>query len=653
MNAAASSSLERRIAVLEKQATSSGGRGGVRVVGEEVLDVPVEHVCEFATSPLLLGQKIYPTQMLTLKLATARPDLITAVEHELVGTWISGYQVVDDHDGLHYAGTIGTPPDVYERMAWCNAHGRPGFNEIVFVWGRRGGKGMVTAVLALWEAWQLLRLRDPQAHYGLPERKKIMLLVYGTSRETAERDLFGDIVGLLQEAGCFEPFIDDITKNRVRLFTPAQLERRRHGSTERGLIVITASPTVPRSARGAAIKFLALDEAAFIDNGNAQIGTELYRAALPATMQFAGHAMIVLPSTPSSQIGVFWQQASQATAIDRTTGKALLPDRLLLHLPSWSLYEGWRDAHERAMWPDGPNFPRFELAHVEWNEALAAIERADPDLFDNDMRAQWRAVQDAFFSPATITKLFASFQGARPRFVNAGAGKGPYVAHGDPADTTANFPLVIAHIEHHDGQAHVVVDHIRLWRPGDFDDGQIDTPKVRAEMLDYIHLFRLAELTLDSFDSKLLAADLTFDAHQLLGIDTHVERVKANGEEKAERYHLLRRMINEDRVHCPDHILLLNEMRFLQRHHDTISKATSGPVQTDDIVDSLSWLVSRLLGPDGRIHQNIAGLSPSVNPVQAAFDAFYAEPRRNRSGGGSYNPAAIPRWHRYRQGRSY
>lgn len=301
------------------------------------------HVLEFVTDPRFLGRKLYPRQATLLKILTLAVDLLTEYDLDVIGRWEAEFAL--NLDGApRYVGDTGTSPGTLQRMQHNRDAGRRWFREIVLVLGRRAGKGFLTSCLTAYQLWWLLSLHDPQSVLGLERTKQLALMVFGTEKESATFNLFGDIREMVTSAECFAPYLDKVTTSALRLFTPEQQDRlsSRPGSREQGRIVVDARATTSTAGRGPAGLGLFLDEMAHMPGpGLARSGDEVYASASPALAQFPTHALTVMTSSPREQIGEFHAAYLRALAA-HPDGAPRDPGAITFQLPSWNLYEDWR-----------------------------------------------------------------------------------------------------------------------------------------------------------------------------------------------------------------------------------------------------------------------------------------------------------------------
>lgn len=550
----------------------------------------------------VLGILLYPAQALVLKLITLSYGLLTEWDLRVLARWSGGYGVVNDELGAHYSGTEGIVPDWRERIAWCRQAGRWTFREVCLVLGRRASKSLLCAVVTTWQLWQLLRLPDPHAHFGLPAGKRIAFLTFSTNRGNAQRDQFGDVVGLLRNAPAFSPFIAKISDTTVQLYTQAQL---RHGARQRGepgLIELSAVSTTRTAARGPAVLGLMLDEFAHLDGaGSTSDAADIAQSATPAQGQFRNEAIVMMASSPWTMNGGFYKAHLWSCALDSVTGKARSPDTLTLQLPSFAMYEDWQIAHEIPQWPGGPNFqPITRPILAESDPALVALRMNDPRTYAVEILAQWASSSEAYFDEIAIQRAFVGPDGEAITAVTCPTPGVDYVLHVDPSEVGANTALIVAHAETIDGEVHVFVDVVDVWKPADFG-GEIDYDVVTKEIARRIEVFRPMAATIDQFSGRVLAQQINklmrpISAFPSLELAVGAMRqVSANATEKAARYETLKLLLAQGRIHIPFHPLLRDELRALERRGDRFGHPTTGPTRTDDMVDALTHDAAALM----------------------------------------------------------
>ena len=96
--------------------------------------------------------------------------------------------------------------------------------------------------------------------------------------------------------------------------------------------------------RGPASIIQIYDEVAqWIATGSSGRPEEVFNSATPALRQFGSWSMCCLGSSPWTQLGVFFERARRGLAIDPVTHAPRYPNIFMVQLPSWDIYEGWKD----------------------------------------------------------------------------------------------------------------------------------------------------------------------------------------------------------------------------------------------------------------------------------------------------------------------
>lgn len=493
--------------------------------GRPVVDLEVPHIAEFVLSDAYMRDRLYPRQLLLLKLMFCAEHLLTDYDREVLAEWSAGFEPVVRSDGtVAFAGSYGVQPDVLDRMRWCRDHGRGWMREVVAVIGRRGSKGHLGALAAAYILWHLLATGDPQKHFGLPVGKQLQVLVFAGKHNQAKANQFADIANALERADCFAPYLARRGADTLSLFSPAQVAAG-VSDPSRAAIRIRAAESTPLSARGHAAPLQLFDEMAHMTAAGSNRGAEeMYSAAVPASAQFGASVFIYQASSPWQQQGQFFHNYQLGLALNADTGSPIDPDVLVVQLPSWDLYRDWERTRGQGLpaWPDGPLLPVQTTSLFDEQTVGAAQRRADPVNFDVEYCALWATSVSAYLRASDVDIIFEPWQGQHLTMRGFGTMGHEYVAHGDPSRVNANFGFVIAHPEGDPktGQRHVVVDLIHVWRPSDYPNHTIDYRQVTQDMKDLLIAFPLHSFTLDQFNS----AGLLDELHRFVRTDPRLQR---------------------------------------------------------------------------------------------------------------------------------
>lgn len=621
---------EQRIIRAERQ-TALSGRGSVAATPT------VPDIITFCLDCLGMAW-LYPLQALLLKLATLQTELLTDHDREVIDEWSANF-VLDAEEG-RYVGREGIAPDVMDRIEICRARGRRTFRELVFVGGRRGGKTYIGAILLAYQLLYFLSLGDPQRHFGMPAWKRLSFMIFAGTREQAKANLYLDLRNLIEHSPVFEPFIAETGPRVIRLWSPRQLAEDETGDPQLAAIEISAREANVLAGRGPASPAQGYDEMAHMANRGAnRSAEEIYSSATPALQQFAGDELIVCTSSPYQQLGQFHQNYGYGLDVN-PDGTPASPERLVAHFSSFALYKGWERTGPNglAMYPGGPTFPRIDRPIVdEADEELQRYKERDPTGYATEYDAEWVSSQEALLGRKQVQAIFGPYQGGVLEPQVRGTLRHDYWLHLDPAKVRDNFGAVLAHREgpHDDGYPHVVVDQFLVWSPADFPDHEVDFNVVLDRLRDVIDRFTPSRITIDQYEREFFINKLEEYVHHkaLVGavtIDKHTTSTK-----KFEDAMTFRRAVNMGLVHAPPHRLAEDELTYVQLRGTKVSAPESGPVQTDDLFDSLVAVVNYLLGQETYIHNALSRVRlgtvtgpPRLPPGHQVVVALSAASRR-------------------------
>jgi hypothetical protein len=588
-------------------------------------------IVTFATSPEFLGLRLYPLQLLILKVIFLAVELLTERDVEELARWMNGFALPDDEKApLRYEGRHGTQPDLLDRMRRCRDDGRLWFREVVAVIGRRGSKGLLCSISVAYVLYRCLTQEDMHAKFGIDPRKRLSVTVFAATKRQAMDNQFRDIVELIRSAPCFEPYRCAPTSDRLLLFTHEQIADGRRPDTRDAAYEVVAAESTPNAVRGRACIAIVMDEAAHIvATGANRSAEELAKAAKPALATFGNRSFVWLGSSPWQMTGELHDDFLCGLEVHADTHVAVHYDVAVFQLASWMPYEGYEltQSGDLPMSPGGAFYPPIERALLAANdEQLMRARTANPESFEVEFGAQWAAATDAYLLLDDIEPMFGPYNGELLRMQSSGAGLNvAYYAHADPAVTNDRYAFVIAHLDRDReiGDPHVIFDLIHTWSAAEFPLGRIDYDEVEDALCAIVDQFpMLVELTFDQHNSEHTAQMLAKHvgrANRPVRTDVFVrpETHATNWED----FELFKKMLLMRRLHAPQHSLARDELLFLRRRGDRVDHQSTGPVQSKDIVDAMVAVTARILGPDPTIHQQLAeselhGAIPGGLPVR-------------------------------------
>lgn len=594
-------------------------------------------IVEFCESDEFCGSPLYPRQRVLLKLIWL--EEMTGYEEDILSHWISG----NDPD-------IVISSKIRERRQRLIDEGYPHFREIMLIGGRRSGKGKMTGLCLAKKTYDLVMMQHPQKKLHIDPNRHISINVIAAGLDQAKQTLFADYVNSVLSCKALEPYVDKVLEELCAVYTPADLEKKADLSTRRAKVekTLASIQARPRAANHTTIRgdsnfAIAFDEAAHMMEGvNSKSSMKkVYDAAKPSLDQFRKNAMIFQNSSPYTKVGQFYENASRFFPLDKEGN--LIPDEvrdwrsLAFRYPSWELYRDWEMDK------------RFSIAiqvSPDEDEGERLEELADPETYAVEKRAHWAETTNSFLNPDKVDQMFGPFRG-KPLVSNVSrAGFGPetkFKMHLDPATTTANFGLAVAHTEveaDRDGNLvhHVVFDLIHAWKATDFVDNTINFETIKDEIIDIILAFRPEEVSVDQYNSRMMIDTLRKEL-RLRGVgDVRIVEKTATLATNAANARFFKTAINLNLVHVPDDTetaeLLRNECKFLVEKNGRVDKQKTGPVKTKDVYDCVaecthSLLNSHLVGDINNLKPVIGQGLASSNPASRINNSEYAQKMDN------------------------
>jgi hypothetical protein len=654
---------------------------------------PVPDIITFTVGEHFLNRpNIYPRQATLLKIIFLEIDLLTEYDYNVIEEWTENYR---------RTGYNGIVPDILERMKILKALGYRWFREVLLVMGRRAGKGHIAGICMAYVLWCYLARGDPQEHYGIDRDKKLSAMVFAGKREQAKATVWRDLVNFVIGSECFQPYIHmPVLGEKLSIYSPRD-RRRKAQLADRKITVALDLATfeiVPKEStlmagRGPTSFMQAYDEMAHVVNSGAnRSAEEVYQAATPSLDQFGKDAFIVEPSSPWQMMGQFYENYQQTIEVDEITGEPVYPEKMMIQLASWDIYEDWERSHIIDLFPENypglrweywtnpqpdeklppvesvrtgvpyPRFRRLKNAIQTYDHQMERLKKANPDTFKVERESRFATALDAYLNEQKVMEIFEPWK-ERPevygppeiRMQEGGLLTISYKGHADPSKVNDKFGIAVAHAEFEpNGRAHCVFDLLHHFDPADFDGGIIDYEYVDDWIWDNIVMkFYPEEFTFDQYNSTSSIQKLqkrvrnrsmpkTVQVFEKTTTRQYDWAVKENS----------KAAINLGLVHAPYYERAELELRFLQLVNNRVDHPSSGPVQSKDVADAMTECIHVLIGeqvnnfvhgdltmnPRGAVQGGVDPFGSTMRPGQdeAAMDAMsgFGRARGARPDGG-------------------
>lgn len=588
------------------------------------------------------GKALYPRQKTLLRLMFLETDYMTAYDVAVINEWRDRFKKGDKI--VH-----GVSPDIWERIDYLKSRGHPHFREILNISGRRAGKGVFGSIIGSRANYKWLNTPNPQDIIGIEPGKELYFYVAATTESQAVKFQFADLSRNMLGSDWFRSRISSSKDSYMHFQTGDDLRRvaeyKASGvkvDKEIASIRNLAISSNSAGSRGGACFGVIFDEMAHMIVGTSgpRTAETLYAAIEPSLDQMGKEALVYIPTSPLTKVGYVFDLYKNALAVQ--AGQPEFPAMFMVQLPSWGFYEDYDD-------PEVSNYFLMERRPPQlYDEQAKSLEKRDPLTFRVERQSQWAEVVDPAFTSAQVDKIFVPWE-MDGKVQNVGAEKGVlsnrYYVHIDPAESNDNFALMIAHphmvqedveilgdelgdvddgFERQEPRvvnmrvAHLVVDMVKIWRPEDFEDNSIDYLQVEAEIIDILKAFKgVQNLSYDQYGGFATIPTMKREL-QRHGIRMAVEKITFTQKSKKEMYRDLRAAMGMGWVHAfNDELfdgssLLEAELRFLQDKNGKYHAPTFGPIQTDDLADSLAALTKKILS------EQLSGVRDTIKGTRVA-----------------------------------
>jgi hypothetical protein len=488
--------------------------------------------------------------------------------------------------------------------------GKP-FTDLVLVLGRRSGKSLLTSIIALYEAYRLIKMNDPQNYFGLLEDDLITILNVAGSEDQSKDSVFTKIKSLAVNSPFFKKYINTnrTGEQSIILFAPKDIEKNKIRKEEGlptlpGSIEIKSGTSNASSQVGKTTAVIIIDEVAeMIKKEDSKMSdSELYSKLKPSLATFGKFGKICVISNPLAEEGILWKLYNNALRNSANPLMFQLPSKLC-----------------------NPSLEK------EW---LEEQRKEDADMFEMQYMAKFSKGTTEPLIPSVLIDLSINPRRKRALYGIPGV---HYYAHADPAFNSDNYALAICHAEDkllpntNEIEKCIIVDHVEMWRPRSSKE-KVVIEEVDNYILDICkRKFNVVSLSYDQWCSIS-----SIQKMQKNGIKAIETRFSASYIEKI--YETLIHLMQDERVEIygsgqwvPE---IKDQLLFLQKKYNRRGfRVQAAEGHFDDIPDCIAGAAYMAL------QKSVFASLPKIRSSRLGIDAaerFYSSANAKRIGKDGY-----------------
>jgi len=180
----------------------------------------------------------------------------------------------------------------------------------------------ISACIAAYETYKLIKKDDPQKYYGLPSSNNIQIISVATDKDQAGL-LYQEVSGHYRNCAFFGPYTANNTLSYARFQTPSDVTkygRYIENADAKATLKVTFRSCVAKGLRGAGNICVILDEVAHFTETGQSGAEEVYNAVVPSTSAYSPkdpinptkpvgevEGRIILISSPLGKQGLFYK----------------------------------------------------------------------------------------------------------------------------------------------------------------------------------------------------------------------------------------------------------------------------------------------------------------------------------------------------------
>lgn len=294
-------------------------------------------IIEFVERFHLLPHGLFPAQKFVLKLYYSLP--LDNVEKTIVIRDPFSNEIVNEFTEVEYLEYL-----FHEGRCNLKKQDTKKRYELILVLGRRSGKSVLSAIIAAYELYKLLRRGNPQEYYGIPHGSQIRVFCIANDKDQASI-VYDDISGYVGQVDYFKTALTHDTQTFMKFQTDNDKKVYGEGTGKKATISATFKSSIAKGLRGRGTICIILDELAFFVDDGKSSAKKVYKALTPSISQFSPkdsknrhipigppEGRVISISSPDAKEGFFYQLYQ--TSLTNSKASA---NMVMIQAPTWEI----------------------------------------------------------------------------------------------------------------------------------------------------------------------------------------------------------------------------------------------------------------------------------------------------------------------------
>ena len=167
---------------------------------------------------------------------------------------------------------------------------------------------VLSSIISTYETYRLVKMGNPQAHFGFPSGQQISVTLVSTTEEQSQT-----MFDMVRTRGSDCTYLKDRILHTTQTYFDVLTDDDKEKNRPKGSVKLQSGGSSSAALRGSNNIVVIFDEAAFFQDGMGRSsGGEVYKALTPSILTFGEEGKILLLSSPNGKSGLFYDKYKES-----------------------------------------------------------------------------------------------------------------------------------------------------------------------------------------------------------------------------------------------------------------------------------------------------------------------------------------------------